>query len=140
MRYSSLLLFSVCLLVSYVFLCFFLQTEVTTVICGNKELKKLMDISQQLETVKRVICMDDEFPSEASSTWTTTSLADVQKLGRESPVDPSFPLSADVAVIMYTSGSTGLPKVSKPVYSYVCCFRALTSNLIISLPKSYRVL
>lgn len=86
------------------------ETEVTTVICGNKELKKLMDISQQLETVKRVICMDDEFPSEASSTWTTTSLSDVQKLGRESPVDPSFPLSADVAVIMYTSGSTGLPK------------------------------
>ncbi|CAN7129065.1 hypothetical protein BRARA_G02142 [Brassica rapa] len=86
------------------------ETEVTTVICGNKELKKLMDISQQLETVKRVICMDDEFPSEASSTWTTTSLADVQKLGRESSVDPSFPLSADVAVIMYTSGSTGLPK------------------------------
>lgn len=80
-------------------------------ICGNKELKKLMDISQQLETVKRVICMDDEFPSEASSTWTTTSLSDVQKLGRESPVDPNFPLSADVAVIMYTSGSTGLPKV-----------------------------
>ncbi|KAG2324384.1 hypothetical protein Bca52824_007112 [Brassica carinata] len=86
------------------------ETEVTTVICGNKELKKLMDISQQLETVKRVICMDDEFPSEASSTWTTTSLSDVQKLGRESPVDPNFPLSADVAVIMYTSGSTGLPK------------------------------
>ncbi|ESQ27361.1 hypothetical protein EUTSA_v10018213mg [Eutrema salsugineum] len=86
------------------------ETEVTTVICGNKELKKLMDISQQLETVKRVICMDDEFPSDASSSWKTTSFADVQKLGRENPVDPNFPLSADVAVIMYTSGSTGLPK------------------------------
>ncbi|CAH2067744.1 unnamed protein product [Thlaspi arvense] len=86
------------------------ETEVTTVICGNKELKKLIDIGQQLETVKRVICMDDEFPSDANSAWKTTSFADVQKLGRENPVDPKFPLSADVAVIMYTSGSTGLPK------------------------------
>lgn len=107
---------------SYVpdFLSFTLQTEVTTVICGNKELKKLMDIGQQLETVKRVICMDDEFPSDVNSNWKATSFAAVQKLGSENPVDPEFPLSADVAVIMYTSGSTGLPKVrmfSKPVYS-----------------------
>ena len=36
-----------------------LQTEVTTVICGHKELKKLLDISGQLDTVKRIICMDD---------------------------------------------------------------------------------
>ncbi|XP_010428841.1 PREDICTED: long chain acyl-CoA synthetase 9, chloroplastic [Camelina sativa] len=86
------------------------ETEVTTVICGNKELKKLMDIGHQLETVKRVICMDDEFPSDVNSNWKATSFADVKKLGHENPVDPNFPLSADVAVIMYTSGSTGLPK------------------------------
>lgn len=87
-----------------------------------------MDIGQQLETVKRVICMDDEFPSDVNSNWTATSFADVQKLGIENPVDANFPLSADVAVIMYTSGSTGLPKVrrfSKPVYSYICYFTTL---------------
>lgn len=95
-------------------LCYSLnQTEVTTVICGQKELKKLVDISGQLDTVKRVICMD-EIPSSAlvaaGSNWTLTTFSDVEKLGQENPVDPDLPLAADIAVIMYTSGSTGLPK------------------------------
>ncbi|KAL2904199.1 Long chain acyl-CoA synthetase 9 chloroplastic [Bienertia sinuspersici] len=89
------------------------QTEVTTVICGQKEIKKLVDISGQLDTVKRIICMDDEFSSNVSlvkESWTVTSFAAVEKLGREKPVDADLPLSTDIAVIMYTSGSTGLPK------------------------------
>lgn len=85
-------------------------------ICGSKELKKLVDISGQLDTVKRVICLDADIPSNASSLeqsgrWKIVSFADVQNLGRENPVDADLPVSADVAVIMYTSGSTGLPKV-----------------------------
>ncbi|KAK4391077.1 Long chain acyl-CoA synthetase 9, chloroplastic [Sesamum angolense] len=91
------------------------ETEVTTVICGYKELKKIANVSGQLDTVKRIICMDDEFQSDASlvsasNSWTITSFSDVEKLGRENPVDPDLPLSADIAVIMYTSGSTGMPK------------------------------
>ncbi|EYU22973.1 hypothetical protein ABFS82_03G098300 [Erythranthe guttata] len=93
----------------------FNETEVTTVICGYKELKKLANISGQLDSVKRIICMDDEFQSDdslvsGSTNWTITSFSDLDKLGRENPVDPDLPLSTDVAVIMYTSGSTGMPK------------------------------
>lgn len=89
-------------------------------ICGYKELKKVANIRGQLDTVKRIICMDDEFKSDASlvsgsSNWTVFSFLDVDKQGLENPVDPELPLSADVAVIMYTSGSTGMPKVSMTV-------------------------
>ncbi|XAR55568.1 Long-chain-fatty-acid--CoA ligase [Bertholletia excelsa] len=86
------------------------ETEVTTVICGQKELKKLLDISGQFDTVKRIVCMEDEIPFERSTSWMIMSFSDVERLGRENPIDADLPLSADVAVIMYTSGSTGLPK------------------------------
>ncbi|CAA6667667.1 unnamed protein product [Spirodela intermedia] len=92
------------------------ETEVTTVICGHKELKKLLDISGQLVSVKRVICIDDAGISNGVSSedrntnWTTASFSEVKRLGRENPAEADLPASSDIAVIMYTSGSTGLPK------------------------------
>jgi len=97
------------------------QTEVTTVVCDRKQLKKLVDLSRNLDTVKRVVYMEDDGNnlepslSGSSSKWTVASFSHVQSLGRQLPANPDMPLAADIAVIMYTSGSTGLPKVKSPV-------------------------
>lgn len=93
------------------------QTEVSTVICGHKELRKLIAISGQLDTVKHVIYIgEDSISTEVSlakenTSWMITSFTEVERMGTEKPVDADLPLSSDLAVIMYTSGSTGLPKV-----------------------------
>lgn len=92
------------------------ETEVTTVVCDRKQLKKLVDLSRNLDTVKRVVYMEDDGNnlepslSGSSSKWTVASFSHVQSLGRQLPANPDMPLAADIAVIMYTSGSTGLPK------------------------------
>jgi long-chain acyl-CoA synthetase len=80
-------------------------------------LKKLIDISGQLDTVKRVIYINEAGVStevslaQNNSSWQLSAFEEVQKLGQENPVEAVMPVASDVAVIMYTSGSTGLPKV-----------------------------
>ncbi|CAL9079559.1 unnamed protein product [Musa textilis] len=92
------------------------ETEVSTVICGHKELRKLIGISGQLDTVKHVIYIgEDSISTEVSqakenTSWMITSFTEVERMGMEKPVDADLPISSDLAVIMYTSGSTGLPK------------------------------
>lgn len=90
------------------------ETQVSTLICDSKQLKKLPAVSSKLNSLKHVIYIEDE-PVEADTLsqlkhLTTLSFNAVEELGKTSHADARLPSSTDTAVIMYTSGSTGLPK------------------------------
>ncbi|XP_016902818.1 long chain acyl-CoA synthetase 8 isoform X1 [Cucumis melo] len=92
------------------------ETEVSTLICNSKQLRNLMEISSSLTTVVNIIYFEDAgyetdfISSENTSKWKVISFSEVIKLGMENPVVPSLPSSHSIAVVMYTSGSTGFPK------------------------------
>lgn len=80
-------------------------------------MKKLAAISSSLKTIENVVYFEDDGSpvdtkfSGSMSGWKVASLSDVEELGKKNPVQPSLPSKHGVAVVMYTSGSTGLPKV-----------------------------
>ncbi|OIW01939.1 hypothetical protein TanjilG_25095 [Lupinus angustifolius] len=91
------------------------ETQVSTLICDSKQLRKLDSIKSRLTSVQNIIYFEDDDVEENAfrgslSDWTIASFSEVQKLGKENPVEPSLPSKNGIAVVMYTSGSTGLPK------------------------------
>ncbi|XP_047971621.1 long chain acyl-CoA synthetase 8 isoform X2 [Salvia hispanica] len=92
------------------------ETQVSTVICDSKQLKKLIAVRSSLTSIRNIIYFDDEESSSDTSiinemsNYKVSSFSEVEKLGRDSRVNPNLPIKKDIAVIMYTSGSTGLPK------------------------------
>nr|GME19072.1 long chain acyl-CoA synthetase 8 [Ipomoea batatas] len=92
------------------------ETQVSTLICDSKQLKKLAAISSSLKSIRNVIYFEDDETandsnlSKPTGSWTVSSFSEVEKLGKNAPINPTLPIKTDIAVIMYTSGSTGLPK------------------------------
>ncbi|XP_019523363.1 PREDICTED: long-chain-fatty-acid--CoA ligase 3 [Hipposideros armiger] len=92
------------------------ETEVTNIITSKELLQtKLKDIVSLVPRLRHIITVDGKPPtwSEFPKGVIVHTMAAVQALGAKASTEnkpPSQPAPLDIAVIMYTSGSTGLPK------------------------------
>ncbi|XP_065786538.1 fatty acid CoA ligase Acsl3 isoform X2 [Muntiacus reevesi] len=92
------------------------ETEVTNIITSKELLQtKLKDIVSLVPRLRHIITVDGKPPtwSEFPKGVIVHTMAAVQALGAKASVENkplSKPTPSDIAVIMYTSGSTGIPK------------------------------
>lgn len=92
------------------------ETEVTNIITSKELLQtKLKDIVSLVPRLRHIITVDGKPPtwSEFPKGVVVHTMATVQALGTKASTEnepQSKPLPSDIAVIMYTSGSTGIPK------------------------------
>ncbi|CAJ1362176.1 unnamed protein product [Effrenium voratum] len=93
------------------------EGAVSALICNRKAAEGLMKIASQMPSLEAIIYLDYLCTPEECQTKLPgggkvklLSLQDVLDLGKAKPVPPSPPKPDSVAVLMYTSGSTGPPK------------------------------
>jgi len=90
------------------------ETEVSLVVTSHELLPKFRTMLHKCPNVRTVVFMEDQlFPTDLTGYKEGVKIIpfkSVVKMGEESDVEDNPPEADDTAIIMYTSGSTGVPK------------------------------
>ncbi|EQC27328.1 hypothetical protein SDRG_14852 [Saprolegnia diclina VS20] len=92
------------------------QTCLATVVCTSVEAASLLEKAASAPQLRHLVLCDVEKPSEAITTAATThnlsvtTLKALEETGRVARQPPASVACTDVAILMYTSGTTGNPK------------------------------
>ncbi|XP_066584617.1 fatty acid CoA ligase Acsl3 isoform X1 [Prorops nasuta] len=90
------------------------ETEVDTVITSHELLPKFKRLLEKTPEVKNIVYMEDQLKQTDITGFKEgvkfVPFSDVIKKGNSSSITHKPPTSEDTAIIMYTSGSTGVPK------------------------------
>ncbi|CAL1528256.1 unnamed protein product [Lymnaea stagnalis] len=91
------------------------QGDLSTIICDNNaKVKTLLDRRKQFPILTTIIIFEkantENLTKADSDGVILLQFENVEKLGRENPVQPNPPKSTDLCMVCYTSGTTGTPK------------------------------
>jgi len=91
------------------------QAELNVIVCDNSsKIKNLLDRRREMPNISMLIMFekpDEELLSRAQKEGVKIlHIEEVETLGRENPVKSTLPKPDDLALVCYTSGTTGTPK------------------------------
>ena len=92
------------------------ETEAPIVIVTQELLPKLIKVLPAVSNIETVIIMEEPWLGELDTNYgmlqklKVLTFEEIVKIGTESNESPTPPSKDDTAIIMYTSGSTGVPK------------------------------